>query len=62
MLLISDDDECSHRMVICEQNCVNEIGSFHCLCNIGYILASNEVSCESKKFLVLSLIISLQRY
>ena len=58
MLLISDDDECSNRTIICEQICVNEIGSFHCLCNIGYLLASNQVSCESKKFPVLSKIIN----
>ena len=40
-----DEDECDQEMK-CEHSCMNTQGSFHCMCNEGYQLASNQVNCS----------------
>lgn len=33
----------------CDQVCVNDPGSFHCMCNSGYLLKSNGITCQGTK-------------
>lgn len=44
--MISDNDECSDSIVVCDQVCVNEIGSFHCECESGFSLSNNGITCK----------------
>ncbi|XP_013399408.1 sushi, von Willebrand factor type A, EGF and pentraxin domain-containing protein 1 [Lingula anatina] len=41
----SDIDECASGQNSCSDICVNEIGSYHCECPTGKILANNRTSC-----------------
>ena len=60
MIVISDVDECSHSRVLCDQMCINEVGSFHCDCKTGYTLSDNGITCKGiSNSLCLSLILIL---
>lgn len=41
-----DINECDTNNGNCEHFCVNEIGSFHCYCEPGYLLATNGLDCN----------------
>ena len=43
-----DIDECQTSNGGCEQVCTNTVGSFECLCNPGYSLASAGFQCIGK--------------
>lgn len=43
---IKEVDECALKLDGCEQQCVNTLGGFECLCHFGYELHSNKKSCE----------------
>lgn len=43
-----DIDECLTDNGGCETTCFNTDGSFECSCDAGYILASNNFTCEGK--------------
>ena len=43
-VFIPDIDECSEGHS-CQQDCINTLGSYTCLCNSGYTLASDGRSC-----------------
>ena len=43
-----DINECNTSNGGCNQTCVNEVGSYHCECRIGYTLNSNNHSCDGK--------------
>ena len=46
---LTDVDECLTRdRGGCEQNCVNLQGSYECSCMQGYILSSDDVSCNGE--------------
>ncbi|GCC24748.1 hypothetical protein chiPu_0003150 [Chiloscyllium punctatum] len=43
-----EEDECSrHDNGGCEQQCVNTLGSYKCVCDPGYELAADKKSCEA---------------
>ena len=46
----SDVDECVTNMHNCDDNamCINTVGSFHCMCNMGYSGVGTEGNCTSK--------------
>lgn len=44
---VKEVDECALRLDGCEQRCANTLGSFRCLCNVGYELHSNQRTCEN---------------
>ena len=44
-LLLSDVNECETQRDICDQTCINIMGSFQCGCNEGYSLSSDEKTC-----------------
>ena len=46
IILISDINECSEGTSGCAQTCTNTIGSYHCSCRTGFLLASDEYRCE----------------
>lgn len=39
-------NECDDNQGYCEQLCVNSEGSYECVCNIGYMLRADRLSCE----------------
>jgi len=41
-----DVNECEAMPPHCEQNCRNTPGSFACSCNLGYVLAADQLSCH----------------
>lgn len=42
MLLFSDINECAEDNRLCEPGrCINEEGSYHCVCPEGYMLLNN---------------------
>ena len=43
-----DTNECDTINGGCNQTCVNEIGNFHCLCNVGYTLDNDGFGCTGK--------------
>ena len=47
-LLFVDIDECDNGEAICEHDCENLPGTFQCVCNTGYLLAHDSISCEGK--------------
>ena len=44
-----DIDECSTGVDECDQNCQNNIGSYECSCNSGYILNDAGFHCNGMK-------------
>ena len=47
-----DIDECSDGTHDCSQTCINTVGSFTCRCGNGYLLDTDEFSCNGKYKLV----------
>ncbi|XP_077870494.1 vitellogenin receptor Yl-like [Saccoglossus kowalevskii] len=45
-----DIDECAEDNGGCDQICVNTIGSYECLCNVGFVLNSDNVTCDAMVF------------
>ena len=43
---VLDINECAVNNGKCEQNCYNNIGSYWCSCQNGYILESNGLNCS----------------
>lgn len=43
-----DVDECATEQDQCDQNCHNNIGSFSCSCNSGFMLSSDGLNCDGK--------------
>ena len=43
-----DINECSTNNGGCAHGCTNTIGSYHCTCLTGYILASDQRACNGK--------------
>ena len=48
-LRVNDIDECRANIHLCEQTCVNTLGSFRCDCKQGYRLMQDGRSCEGKE-------------
>ena len=48
-LLTADIDECS-MFSPCEQECTNTDGSYQCLCTKGFILKSDNLTCQGKNY------------
>ena len=48
MIQPTDIDECSEGISGCSQLCSNTIGSYSCLCHIGYQLDSDNHTCLGK--------------
>ena len=46
--LFVDIDECSEGNSGCSQVCTNEPGDYNCSCFNGYILLSDNYTCEGK--------------
>ena len=46
----ADVDECEiyNETILCQQICINTIGSFLCACKTGFILHENGVNCTGK--------------
>ena len=44
-----DIDECSSANGGCDQVCVNEVASFHCECNPGYLLDEDGFNCSGEE-------------
>ena len=44
--ILTDINECDSENGGCDHNCYNEIGSFHCDCNIGYMLEDDGLGCK----------------
>ena len=42
----SDIDECGENMDDCTQICINDAGSYSCLCDHGFYLANDSQSCD----------------
>ena len=45
-IVISDINECNTGEHLCEQVCVNNIGSYNCDCFIGFALDANAINCS----------------
>ena len=45
-----DINECDQNNGNCNQNCVNEVGSYHCECKSGYQLDQAGYSCNGKSY------------
>jgi len=46
VLLCTDINECSAGIHSCDQDCVNNNGSFQCTCQDGYVLGGDDSTCE----------------
>ena len=44
-ILTADINECNGDN-LCDHNCINQNGSYLCLCRHGFVLLSNQKSCE----------------
>ena len=44
----SDIDECATGADNCQQDCIDNDGSFTCTCMDGYMLNADNVNCDSK--------------
>ena len=42
-------DECTEELDICEMICVNNVGSYTCICGEGYMLNDDGLTCEGTK-------------
>ena len=47
--MVSDIDECKAETDECSDDCVNNIGSYSCSCDLGYELDSDARTCVGKK-------------
>ena len=47
--LNADVNECSTNNGGCDQICVNVDGGFYCECQTGFLLASNQQTCNGKQ-------------
>ena len=47
-LFIPDIDECSEGTDNCSQLCNNTVGSYQCSCNTGFILDSDQHTCNGR--------------
>ena len=45
VMLFADIDECTTNISGCNQACNNTDGSFHCICDVGYILSEDRRTC-----------------
>ena len=46
LCVCADVNECERVNGGCEQQCVNNVGSFLCMCSEGYTLAGDGLHCE----------------
>ena len=46
--LFADINECDKSNGNCSQMCFNTIGSYYCSCTSGYVLNSNNLTCNGK--------------
>ena len=44
----ADVDECAIGRDLCDQVCINTVGSYSCACNDGYELAANKRKCRGQ--------------
>ena len=47
-IILIDINECTINNGGCEQICINDVGTYHCKCNHGYISSDNH-TCDGKK-------------
>ena len=50
-LFYLDIDECSRNSSACDSEnggCLNSVGSYNCLCNSGYELSNDGITCNGK--------------
>ena len=47
--MCADVDECDRLNGGCEHQCLNNVGSFLCMCSEGYTLAGDGLHCEGNK-------------
>ena len=47
-ILSVDIDECSEGTSGCAQSCMNAVGNYSCSCEPGYLLASDEHTCDGQ--------------
>ena len=43
---VIDIDECTDGIHFCAHNCFNTIGSYSCICEIGYLLNEDGRQCD----------------
>ena len=46
--IVTDIDECFEGISGCSQYCVNNVGSYYCTCDNGYLLNSDQHTCDGK--------------
>ena len=46
--VLSDRNECNDESHGCQQKCVNEYGSYSCVCLNGYKLSDDKKTCSGK--------------
>ena len=51
-IFLLDTNECNSNNGGCNQTCVNEMGSFHCECDIGYTLDDDGLGCTGMYYTV----------
>ena len=49
ILIHLDVDECAEDNGGCDHKCHNNVGSFKCACQKGYILMGDKKKCQGKK-------------
>ena len=47
-VFITDINECLSNNGGCDQNCINQPGTYHCTCNEGFDLSSDKHYCNGK--------------
>ena len=52
-VFLQDINECDEENGNCSQNCNNTIGSYQCYCEDGYILDSDEHTCNGNHITLL---------
>lgn len=57
-LLCPDIDECLTDS-LCDHSCMNSQGSFHCVCDEGFVLAADRATCAGMLILCLALAMAL---
>ena len=48
--MLSDANECDHGTALCNQECINTIGSYSCDCYSGYKLLEDGFTCVGKDY------------